>query len=564
MVATSRRHGLGQWFTPPFVADLALSQALAGAPAGARVLDPTCGDGVFLARSLAAGVQPGDVVGIDIDPAAAAEARARAPGAAVHVGDVFDAFGARWGADGAGRFDAVVGNPPYVRQERLSPAQKDRVRRCLAAAWPDADPDALKTLTGRADLAAPCLALAVSLVRPGGRVAFVVSGALLDADYAAPVWRLVRSRADIVTLIEAPQEVWFDDAAVNPLIVVLERRALHAPARPTVTVARLRVPTAEAARASSLRQVADVKVVASERPRDWSAALRAHPLWGRLRQAAGTALVPLGELASVRRGVTSGANDIFYMTRAQARERNIECGALTPLVRAPHKRTSPTIAVADAAAGDDSDVVALRLAADADLSALPGARAYIESVAAAAERPTLRSRRPWWALPGTAARLFLTKAYYERFVQQLAPTAVLADQRVYALHPRPGVDIELLAAALNASIVSLALESGGRASMGEGALEWTVADARTLPVPDVRRATPDQASALREALAGCLRQPVDSVAAELGKLHRRRLDAAAAALMPLGAPDADAIGGALIEAVNARVERASSRKASRP
>src|SRR6266545_7111644 len=99
-----------------------------------RLLDPACGDGVFLARAAAAGVGREGLAGIDLDPAAAAAARAAVRGADVRCADLFSLAPAEIHAVG---FDAVVGNPPYVRQERLGRRTKERVERRLAADWPD-------------------------------------------------------------------------------------------------------------------------------------------------------------------------------------------------------------------------------------------------------------------------------------------------------------------------------------------------------------------------------------------------------------------------------------------
>src|SRR5688500_20398650 len=121
----ARRLEIGQWFTPPAVADLALALALPRGRREVRLLDPACGDGVFLARAAAAGVR--DLTGVDLDPIAAGQARAAAPGPAITCGDLFDLEGS---------FDVVVGNPPYVRQGRLGPARTALARWRLQLAWP--------------------------------------------------------------------------------------------------------------------------------------------------------------------------------------------------------------------------------------------------------------------------------------------------------------------------------------------------------------------------------------------------------------------------------------------
>jgi hypothetical protein len=111
---------------------------------------------------------------------------------------------------------------------------------------------------------------------------------------------------------------------------------------------------------------------------------------------------------------------------------------------------------------------------------------------------------------------------------------MLADQRVYALYPRDGVDLVALAAVLNALPTALALESLGRGSMGFGAVEWTVHDALELPVLDVRRADKKTIDRLTTALAGFARRPIEHLRLERDRADRRELDAAAMRLAPGG------------------------------
>ena len=150
----ARRLELGQWFTPPEVADLALTLALP--PAGparrrARVLDPACGDGVFLARARAAGVAARGLFGVELEAGAARAAEAAVPGAVVARGDILGGAGRAARAAAPGGFDAVVGNPPYVRQERMRPGLKRAVLAAVADDWPALDPAARARLGGRAE-----------------------------------------------------------------------------------------------------------------------------------------------------------------------------------------------------------------------------------------------------------------------------------------------------------------------------------------------------------------------------------------------------------------------------
>lgn len=94
---------LGQWMTKPWVAEALIESEFSDLGPGDLVLEPTCGTGVFLSAL------PDNVrsVGIEIDPALAAIARAK--GHQVIEGDVLSAPL----PDG---ITAIVGNPPFTQK----------------------------------------------------------------------------------------------------------------------------------------------------------------------------------------------------------------------------------------------------------------------------------------------------------------------------------------------------------------------------------------------------------------------------------------------------------------
>jgi adenine-specific DNA-methyltransferase len=535
------RHQLGQWSTPIAVADLAV--ALAGPIDGARVLDPACGDGALLARVIRRGAR--EVIGVEIDPAAVAKARRSIPDAQVEIGDLLDPEL----AGRIGTFDLVIGNPPYVRHGLADRAGKRRRAAAIAADWPGLVRDDVDAIARRGDLAASCLLRGLRLTRPGGRLVFVVSSAMLDADVADPLWRAVTATGALRMIVAAPAERWFGEAAVNAMIVVIDRDRAQGP----TAVARLTVDTPTAATrmlaGAALDAVADVRTSDGGGPRGWATALRAPTAWHDLVAAAGPALVPLGELATIRRGATTGGNRFFYLRRADAAARGIEPTVLAPVVRSPYNGAPAAIAIDP----DATPIVAVIAPPDANLAALPGLRAWIEANADLAARPSLaRVPHVWWHLPARPSRLFLAKAYGPRFVQRLAPAPMLADQRVYAIEPRPGVDLVTLAAVLNATPTALALEALGRASMGHGVVEHTVRDLVALPVLDVRIADAPRRAALAAALAVIAPREIRHVADERERVDRAALDAAALALAPGLAPLLPSLWAALLASVKLR------------
>ena len=89
----------------------------------------------------------------------------------------------------AGGFDAVIGNPPYVRQESLA-AFKDFFQRRYTA------------YHGTADLFAYFMEQGLELLREGGLYSVIVSSSLLRAGYAEPLRRTLQSRAAVRSIVD--------------------------------------------------------------------------------------------------------------------------------------------------------------------------------------------------------------------------------------------------------------------------------------------------------------------------------------------------------------------------
>jgi adenine-specific DNA-methyltransferase len=139
-----------------------------------RLLDPSCGDGRFIAGHR-------NAVGIEQDAHATQTAMSRAPWALVHEGDFFS-----WAAETAERFDCATGNPPFIRYQTF----KGEVRARAMALCEGLGAN----FSGLASSWAPFLVAAASLLKPGGRVAFVVPAEIGHAPYAAPLLEYLDQR----------------------------------------------------------------------------------------------------------------------------------------------------------------------------------------------------------------------------------------------------------------------------------------------------------------------------------------------------------------------------------
>lgn len=238
------------------------------------------------------------------------------------VGEVDEAEAAAVDARWREGFDVVLGNPPYVRQELLRDYKEHWKARFSA-------------YDGVADLYVYFFELGLGLLKPGGRLGFVVANKWLKAGYAAPLRGLLATTTEVEQLIDFGHAPIFPDADAFPSVLVLRRAEPH----PTRTVWVTRFPREQ------LEQVELADYVDAHAREVPQARLGTAPwavdeeqverLMARLRERG----VPLAEYAGCKptRGVLTGFNEAFLVdsaTRAQLVREDARSGELLrPFVR---------------------------------------------------------------------------------------------------------------------------------------------------------------------------------------------------------------------------------------
>jgi hypothetical protein len=260
----------GAWYTPAALAETLCRWAVRP---GDRVLDPACGDGVFLRAARLLGALAG---GYDIDPASA-----RAAGA--ECADFFDRPG--------GAFDAVVGNPPYVHFSRAHSFSKARAAAARLGV----------TFGAGASSWAPFLVAAADAVRPGGRLAMVVPREALFVDYAHALFAHLRNRFPRVDIV-CVRDFLFPGALEKVAILLAGPGSGF----------RIR----EVDRAADLTAAFLDESGAAEESLGWSRV----PARDRdLARRALDRLTPLSEMADVTVGIVTGDKDYFLVKRLPSR-----------------------------------------------------------------------------------------------------------------------------------------------------------------------------------------------------------------------------------------------------
>lgn len=200
-------------------------------------------------------------------------------------------------------FDAVVGNPPYVRQEGLG-EDKPFFEHAHASVY-----------SGVADLYVYFYHQGLKMLRPGGRFGMITSNKFLRANYGKALRTFLRQHR-IIDLIDFRDLPVFDDAIAYPLILIAERNAPEE----AHTVRTFSVPgMEEASRIGEVMQSADRLPLAWLSEEGWSLqSVEVLRLLEKIRNA-GT---PLGELVEGRfyRGVLTGFNEAFIIDEARRQE----------------------------------------------------------------------------------------------------------------------------------------------------------------------------------------------------------------------------------------------------
>ena len=218
------RRARGAFFTPEPIAAHLAAWAVRSDPQ-AKILDPTCGEAVFLqaaGRELkAAGCQSSDLdqrlYGVDLHAESLASATALLESEGLDAHLLVDDFFAIATPDQLGSplpyMDAVVGNPPFVRYQQHIGATR---RRSVSAALRQG-----VRLNGLASSWAALLVHACGFLKPDGRLAMVLPAELLTVSYAEPVRAWLRQRFEKVHLVLF-ERLQFEDALEKVVLVLAE------------------------------------------------------------------------------------------------------------------------------------------------------------------------------------------------------------------------------------------------------------------------------------------------------------------------------------------------------
>lgn len=465
----------GQFWTPDWLAEAMVAYGLAN---GAEtVFDPAVGSGAFFraAKKVGADVsQRVALLGSELHP----EILSDAIDAGLERSDLVNVETRDFVLDPPnGGLEFIVANPPYLRHHRIPLETKARLREFSIALIRSA-------LDGRAGFHVFFLLRALTLLRQGGRLAFVLPSDTAEGVFAKKLWEWIAKHFHLEAVVTFPPDATpFPGVDTNAMVFFI-RRAEPQPTFFWVSCtsrdAALKnwVMSRFAARPGQSLIVERTSLVAGV-----CRGLSRRPVF---EDEGGATLI---EFATVVRGIATGANDFFHLTRLEAEKWGIPGRWLLPAIGrtrdASGDRITQTMLEELDAAGRATQLLALD---GTPLEKLPASvREYIrhgESLGLS-QRSLIGTRSPWYKMEVRKVPPFLF-AYLgrrsSRFIRNEAGVVPLTG--FLCVYPKDtrSKSVAKLWEALNDPATISGLAKVGK-SYGGGAVKVEPRGLERLPIP---------------------------------------------------------------------------------
>lgn len=217
----------GGYYTPDPVSKFLIRWVLQNKPR--NVLEPSCGDGAFIRALNGQHKHTIRLTGVELFAEEAVKAASSANenkhlDADIKTAD-FLALSLRE-IEAGKKYDAIIGNPPYIRYQYLAPADQVLSEKIFARHG--------LPFTKHTNAWVPFVIASVDLLAEGGRLAMVVPSELLHVLHAASLRKFLLNECDRILMID-PNELLFDQALQGTVLLMLEKKT--APETPSQGVA---------------------------------------------------------------------------------------------------------------------------------------------------------------------------------------------------------------------------------------------------------------------------------------------------------------------------------------
>jgi type I restriction-modification system DNA methylase subunit len=428
-------------------------------------------------------------------------------------------------------FDVLVGNPPYTRQEEIPEIGVDKEKLIENAL--SINNNRIAEIGKRAGIHAYFFVHGTKFLKDSGRFGFIVSNSWLDVDYGKGLQEFFLKNYKIIAVIESKVERWFEEADINTCIIILQKCKdkkerdknlvrfvyLKKPLRHFIPPAQ-DMWEKQIERLNAIDQLKktilahndfyenDEMRIYPESQKElweegfaageneyigakWGKYLRAPEIFFKILKKGKGKLVPLKEIAQVRRGFTTGANEFFYLTEEEIKKKGIEKtfwmhkdekGKLVPnkVIVSPKEGRNVVLNV--------RNLKNIVLVVNKEKSELKhkNVLAYIKQgeTKGLHKRATCKSRKMWYSLEIRSAWPILhPMIHHDRQTVLSNKHGAQVDHNLFEIKPKRKRDVLPLLCFLLSTVSMLIKEFLGRVNLGEGALKTEGIDIERLLVP---------------------------------------------------------------------------------
>lgn len=643
LIPEKERHQLGQYFTRSDVVDII--NAFCIQSANDTVLDPGCGAATFLIRAYGLIKRKSrskshkellrQLYGIDISKFAAhlsminlttRELSEKENYPCIINIDFFDVFPEKtiakkykirkpsggWAEVRVPYVDAVVGNPPYTRQEELESAFEERYKDKLISVI---QKDFHITIGKRSGIYSYFFIHGSKFLKDGGRFGFVTPNSWLDADYGKYLQEFFLNTYKILAVIESKLERWFEDADINTCITILEKcKDKEERENNLVRFVQLKAPLNKLVPLASNEQDRwegvnkfkekileksdyfeddemriyiksqkdlflegydeDEKIYQGSK---WGKYIRAPEIYFKILKNGRDIFVPLKKIALVRRGFTTGANEFFYLNKSDLERLGIEREFWTH--KAGQRILENFILVSPKQAAaiciNEKDLNKRVLLIHKSKSDLKGMNILkyinIGEEKGFHSRPTCNSRDKWYELPKREpGKVLWQMIHFSRHIVIYNEPHAYVDHNLFELVKIDNPEIYCII--LNSTIYALIKEINGRLNLGQGSLKNEGIDIKAMPIIPLNKFSKDQKQRLFCVFQRMKDRPIGSIFDEIGasksddvklykvKKDRLELDNIIFDILGLSKKERLEVYKAVVDLVKSRIEKAQSVK----
>jgi len=461
----------GQFWTPDWVAKPMVKYVIgSGSP---LVLDPATGNGAFLEawEKLHPNLNGSIFFGLDIDSSLLDQPIYKKPYCRIKQRDFVQ-------SPPIGPFSSIVANPPYIRHHRLSADTKHRLREIAIR-------NIGSPLDGRAGIHVYFLVQALSLLGPASRLSFIMPADTCEGVFAPKLWKWITSHFRLDAVITFDSEATpFPGVDTNAMVFMIQKK----PPKKYVSWIRCNEAYCEDLYLlveSGFRRKALKHVDCRKRE---------------LQEALSTGLsrppcriscrFMLSHFASVMRGIATGANEFFWLTKDEAEKAGIPQTMLKVAIGRTRDVKGDCISKEDIKALDKTNRPTLLFCPDdkpvEDLP--PKVQDYLHHGEAIGlnERALIGTRRPWYKMEYRDVPPLLF-AYLgrrnTRFIRNEAKAVPLTGFLCIYPHSFFKDKLEQLWEVLNDPETIANLSLVGK-SYGSGAIKVEPRSLERLPIPD--------------------------------------------------------------------------------